>query len=175
MPSIQKIVLALAFAASTYAAQISDGQIQQPTSTFTPVVAPVKQITDGQIQQVSSTPVAVVTPAVVKQITDGQIQQVSSTPAAVVTPAVVKQITDGQLQQVTSTPVVTPAVVKQITDGQIQQVASASVKPTVSANATSITTPSVTAATFHGAAPLFSYSMELVTVAIGAAAVLAML
>ena len=174
MPSIQKIVLALAFAASTYAAQISDGQIQQPTSTFTPVVAPVKQITDGQIQQVTSTPVAIVTPAV-KQITDGQIQQVSSTPVAVVTPAVVKQITDGQLQQVTSTPVVTPAVVKQITDGQIQQVASASVKPTVSANATSITTPSVTAATFHGAAPLFSYSMELVTVAIGAAAVLAML
>ena len=145
MPSIQKILIVLAFAASAFAQteiadgqiqqitdgqiqeptaapavvkQITDGQIQQVTSTSTPVVTPaVKQITDGQIQQVTSTPV--VTPAV-KQITDGQIQQVTSTP--VVTPAV-KQITDGQIQQVTSTPVVTPAV-KQITDGQIQQVTS---------------------------------------------------
>jgi len=151
MPSFQKIVLALAFAATAFAAQISDGQIQQPTSTFTPVVAPVKQITDGQIQQVTST----------------------STPAPVVTPAVVKQITDGQLQQVTST-TLAPAI-KQITDGQIQQIASASAAPIPTTNATKITTPSAPAATFTGAASLMSYSMELVTVAIGAAAVFAML
>jgi len=149
MPSFQKIVLALAFAATAFAAQISDGQIQQPTSTFTPVVAPVKQITDGQIQQVTSTPAPVVTPAVVKQITDGQLQQVTSTTLA-------------------------PAI-KQITDGQIQQIASASAAPIPTTNATKITTPSAPAATFTGAASLMSYSMELVTVAIGAAAVFAML
>ena len=150
MPSFQKIVLALAFAATAFAAQISDGQIQQPTSTFTPVVAPVKQITDGQIQQVTSTP------------------------APVVTPAVVKQITDGQLQQVTTSTTLAPAI-KQITDGQIQQIASASAAPIPTTNATKITTPSAPAATFTGAASLMSYSMELVTVAIGAAAVFAML
>ena len=92
MPSIQKIILALAFAATALSAQISDGQIQQPTTA----VAVVKQITDGQLQQVTSTPVAVV-----KQITDGQLQQVTSSPTATVTPAV-KQITDGQIQQVAS-------------------------------------------------------------------------
>lgn len=124
MPSMQKIVLALAFVASAFAAQISDGQLQQPTTT--PAIIPV-----------------------VNQITDGQIQQVTSTPVAVVAPAV-----------------------KQITDGQIQQ-ASASITPSVSANATSVTTPSVTA--FKGAASLMSYSSELVAVAIGAAAVFAML
>jgi len=145
MPSFQKIILALAFTASAFAAQISDGQIQQPTTA----VAVVKQITDGQIQQVTSTPVATVAPAI-KQITDGQIQQVTSTPVATVTPAV-----------------------KQITDGQIQQVASSG-KPVASANATSVTTPSAPA-TFKGAASLMTYSMELVTVAIGAAAVFAML
>ena len=144
MPSIQKIVLALAFAASAFAAQISDGQLQQPTSTFAP--------------------------AVVKQITDGQIQQVTSTPTPV---AVVKQITDGQLQQVTSTTSIAP--VKQITDGQIQQVASASAAPIPTTNATKVTTPSAPAATFTGAASLMSYSMDLVTVAIGAAAVFGML
>ena len=149
MPSIQKIVLALAFAATAFAAQISDGQIQQPTSTFTPVVAPVKQITDGQLQQVTSTPTPIVTPAVVKQITDGQLQQVTSTTLA-------------------------PAI-KQITDGQIQQIASASAAPIPTTNATSVTTPSAPAATFTGAASLMSYSMELVTVVIGAAAAFAML
>lgn len=151
MPSIQKIALALAFAASAFAAQISDGQIQQLTTPIAIITPVVKQITDGQIQQPTSTPVAVIAPAV-KQITDGQIQQVTSTPVAVVTPAV-----------------------KQITDGQIQQVASASLSPVVSANATSVTTPSAPAATFHGAASLMSYSMELATVAIGAAALFAML
>merc|ERR1712071_650462 len=56
MPSIQKIILALALAATALSAQISDGQLQQPTTP----VAVVKQITDGQLQQVTSTPVAVV-------------------------------------------------------------------------------------------------------------------
>ena len=172
MPSIQKIALALAFAASAFAAQISDGQIQQLTTPVAIITPVVKQITDGQLQQVTSTPVAVVTPAV-KQITDGQLQQVTSTPVTVAPP--VKQITDGQIQQVSSTPVAVAPPVKQITDGQIQQVASASKAPSVSANATSVTTPSAPAATFHGAASLMSYSMELATVAIGAAAVFAML
>ncbi len=120
MPSIKKIVLALAFVATAFAAEISDGQIQQPTA-----IPVVKQITDGQIQQVTSTPVAVVPPPV-KQITDGQIQQVS-----------------------------------------------ASVTPSPSANATTVTTPSAPAATFTGAASLMSYSKEMVVVAIGAAAVFA--
>lgn len=76
MPSIQKIVLALTFVASALAAQISDGQIQQPT--VTPTIAPaVKQITDGQIQQVTVTPTPTIAPPV-KQITDGQVQQVSA-------------------------------------------------------------------------------------------------
>ena len=73
MPSIQKIVLALTFVASAFAAQISDGQIQQATTP----VAVVKQITDGQIQQVTSTPKPVTVAPPVAQITDGQIQQVS--------------------------------------------------------------------------------------------------
>ena len=73
MPSIQKIVLALTFVASAFAAQISDGQIQQATTP----VAVVKQITDGQIQQVTSTPKPVTVSPPVAQITDGQIQQVS--------------------------------------------------------------------------------------------------
>ena len=128
MPSIQKIVLGLTLVASAFAAQISDGQIQQAT---TPV-------------------------AVVKQITDGQIQQATSTPAPVVVP----------------TPTVTPPV-KQITDGQIQQVASTGKLPTT-INATTITTPTAPA-TFRGAASLMSYSKDLVVVAIGAAAVFAVL
>lgn len=174
MPSIQKIALALAFSASVFAAEISDGQIQQLTTPVAIITPVVKQITDGQIQQPTSTPVAVVAPAV-NQINDGQIQQVTSTPVAVIAPAL-KQINDGQVQQVTSTPVavVAPAV-KQITDGQVQQLASASVSPSPSANVTSITTPSAPAATFQGAASLMSYSMELATVAIGAAALFAML
>ena len=108
MPSIQKIVLALAFVTSAFAAQISDGQIQQPTSVVTPV------------------PVTVTPP--VKQITDGQIQQVTANSAP---------------------------------------------KPTV--NATTVTTPSAPAATFTGAASLMGYSEDLVAVAIGAAAVFAVL
>ena len=71
MPSIQKVVLALAFVASAFAAQISDGQIQQATTP----VAVVKQITDGQVQQVTSTPKPVTVSPPVAQITDGQIQQ----------------------------------------------------------------------------------------------------
>ena len=86
MPSIQKIVLTLTFVASALAAQISDGQLQQPTSIVTPVPV-VKQITDGQLQQATSVPAPVV-------IT-------STTPTPVVTPAI-KQITDGQVQQVAS-------------------------------------------------------------------------
>ena len=150
MPSIQKIVLALTFVASAFAAQISDGQIQQPTTVVTPP-AVVKQITDGQIQQMTSTSVLVIVTQDVKPITYGQFQQVHSTPVAVVTPAV-----------------------KQITDGQIQQIASASKAPIVSANATTVTTPSAPAA-FKGAASLMSYSKELVAVALGAAAVFAVL
>ena len=142
MPSIQKIVIALTFVASTFAAQISDGQIQQLSTA----------------------------PAVVKQITDGQIQQVTSTPTPVAVTPAVKQITDGQIQQVTSTPtpIISPPV-KQITDGQIQQVASASLKPSPSVNATTVTTASPVP--FKGAASLMSYSKDLAVVAIGAAAV----
>lgn len=78
MPSIQKIVVSLAFAASVLAqTQIADGQVQQ--------------ITDGQVQAVTATPVV--------QITDGQIQAVT-TVAPTVTP--VAQITDGQIQAVTT-------------------------------------------------------------------------
>ena len=124
MHSVQKIVLALTFVASTFAAQISDGQIQQAT---TPV-------------------------AVVKQITDGQIQQVTSTPK----------------------PVTVSPPVAQITDGQIQQIASASKVPSPTVNATKITTPTAPA-TFTGAASLFSYSKDLVVVAMGAAAAYAVL
>jgi len=171
MPSIQKIVLALTFVASTFAAQISDGQIQQLTTA--PAV--VKQITDGQVQQATSTPTPVVVTPAVKQITDGQIQQVTSTTVPTVAPPV-KQITDGQIQQVTSTPVPTVAPpVKQVTDGQVQQVASASLSPKVSTNATSVTTPSAPAATFTGAASVMSYSNELMTVAMGAVALFALL
>lgn len=173
MPSVQKIVLALAFVASTFAAQISDGQIQQPTSVVTPVPV-VKQITDGQIQQATSTPAPVTVTPAVKQITDGQIQQVTSTPPVVTPP--VKQITDGQIQQVSSArPATVTPPVKQITDGQIQQVASASKAPVPSSNGTTVTKPSAPVATFQGAASLMSYSKDLVVVAIGAAAVFAVL
>jgi hypothetical protein len=74
--------------------QISDGQVQAPTST----AAPVTQISDGQIQA---------TTAVVTQISDGQIQA---------TTAVVTQISDGQIQA-TST-AANPCT--QIVDGQPQ-------------------------------------------------------
>ena len=83
MHSVQNIVVSLAFAASALAAtQITDGQIQAPTT------APVTQITDGQIQAPTSVPV--------KQITDGQIQIPTSAPTPV------KQISDGQIQQVST-------------------------------------------------------------------------
>ena len=124
MPSIQKIILSLAFVATAFAAQISDGQIQQPTAVVTPV-------------------------AVVKQITDGQLQQATATP----------------------TPTVLPPV-KQITDGQIQQV-SASAVPRPSSNGTTVATPSPSV--FTGAASLMSYSKDAVAVAVGAAAVFAVL
>ena len=146
MPSFQKIVLALAFAATALSAQISDGQLQQATTP----VAVVKQITDGQLQQATSTP-AGVTPAVVQQNTHRQIQQVTTSPAPLVVP------------------------VKQITDGQIQQVASASKAPVPSSNGTAVTTPASPAATFHGAASIVSFSSELAAVAIGAVAIFAML
>ncbi|MCJ1224689.1 hypothetical protein MMC12_001334 [Toensbergia leucococca] len=65
MPSIQKIILSLAFTAFVAAqSQISDGQIQAATST----AVAVSQITDGQIQATTATVVPVT------QITDGQIQ-----------------------------------------------------------------------------------------------------
>ena len=73
MPSIQKIVISLAFAVAVAAqgSQIPDGQVQA-VSTVTPT--PVAQITDGQVQAVTTAPV--VTP--VKQITDGQVQAVGT-------------------------------------------------------------------------------------------------
>jgi len=146
MPSIQKIVVSLAFAASVFAqTQIADGQVQQ--------------ITDGQVQAVTATPV--------KQITDGQIQAVTTVAPTV---APVAQITDGQIQAVTVTPV------KQITDGQIQAVTTlASVStgvPSPSANGT-FTAPAPSA--FKGAANIVGWSQELAVAAIGAAAGFAML
>ena len=82
MPSFKNILLTLAFAAAVSAqgqledgqvtavssdvvSQITDGQIQVPTS----VVAPVTQIDDGQIQAPTS-----VADAGASQIDDGQIQ-----------------------------------------------------------------------------------------------------
>ena len=146
MPSIQKIVLSLAFAATVLgqASQIGDGQVQAPTSVAS--VTPVKQITDGQIQAVTSVP--------------------SVTP--------VKQITDGQIQAVTSVPSVTP--VKQITDGQIQAVGTgaATGKVPVPSNGTVASTkPSASA--FAGAANMLGWSQEVAIAAIGAAAGFAML
>lgn len=140
MPSIQKIVLALTFVASTFAAQISDGQIQQLSTS----------------------------PAVVKQITDGQIQQATSTPTPVVVTPAVKQITDGQIQQVTVTPTPTIAPpVKQITDGQVQQV-SASIKPVATTNGT-ITTPTPAAFKGAASFITFDKEMAVVAVGAAAA------
>ena len=76
------------FALATYAtaqSQISDGQIQVPTTT----VRAVTQISDGQIQATTAI-------APISQITDGQIQAPKTTVAAVT------QITDGQPQVPTS-------------------------------------------------------------------------
>lgn len=163
MPSIQKIIVSLAFAASVVAqTQIADGQVQQVTN------APaVKQITDGQVQAISATPV--------KQITDGQIQAVTSVP----TVAPVKQITDGQIQAVTSVAKATVTPVKQITDGQIQVVSTVATvastgKVAPSANGT-FASPAPSAKPFTGAASLLGWSSELAVAAIGAAAGFAML
>lgn len=152
MPSIQKIIISLAFATAAIAqgaSQISDGQVQEATVTATPVA----QITDGQIQAVTS---AV---AVVKQITDGQVQ-------AVTTPAVVSQITDGQVQ--------VPTVVSQITDGQVQVPTVASTGSVAPTSNGTFTSPAPTAA-FTGAANLLSWNKEAVMAAMGAAAGFAML
>lgn len=74
--------------------QISDGQVQAPTST----VAPISQISDGQIQAPTSTV------APISQISDGQIQV--STNVVMPTGGVVSQIPDGQIQaNATSAPV----------------------------------------------------------------------
>jgi len=154
MPSIQKIVITLAFAASVLGqgSQIADGQVQAVTAT------PVAQITDGQVQAVTSAPA-------VKQITDGQVQV-----APTVTPVTpVKQITDGQIQVV---PTVTP--VKQITDGQIQAAgtaASTGVVPVPSNGTIASATPTA----FTGAANIIGWSQEAVIAAIAAAAGFAML
>ena len=156
MPSIQKVVVSLAFAASVaaQASQISDGQVQAVS------VTPVAQISDGQVQAVTTA--ATVTP--VKQISDGQVQAVTTAPS--VTP--VKQISDGQVQAVTSAPAVTP--VKQISDGQIQAVSTG--VPSPSANGT-FAAPSPSA--FVGAANIMAFSKEMVVAAVGAAAGFALL
>ena len=187
MPSIKQILI-LALATVAYAvpqaSQISDGQIQAPTTA--PVkqisdgqvqaptsVAPVKQISDGQIQAPTSAP------APVKQISDGQIQAPTSVPAPV------KQISDGQIQAPTSV-----APVKQISDGQIQaptakpvtqitdgQIQVPTAKPSTGvvppASNGTFTAPAV--AKFTGAASLMSWSQNVVVAAVGAAAGLAML
>merc|ERR1712093_291986 len=70
-----------AAASSGAATQISDGQIQAPTST----AKPVTQISDGQIQAPTGKPVT--------QISDGQIQAPTSATGKPVT-----QISDGQIQ-----------------------------------------------------------------------------
>jgi len=161
MPSIQKIVATLAFAASVaaQASQGGDGQVVAGS------VTPVAQITDGQVQAVTTAPSVTVTP--VKQITDGQVQAVSSAPA--VTP--VKQITDGQVQAVSSAATVTP--VKQITDGQVQAGATgASAAPSPSSNGT-FAAPSPSA--FAGAGNMLGFSFGAVVAAAGAAAGFALL
>ncbi|KAL9629096.1 MAG: hypothetical protein Q9204_005472 [Flavoplaca sp. TL-2023a] len=101
MPSIKNILLTLAFAAAVSAqgqledgqvtavsedvvSQITDGQIQAPTSA----AAPVTQIDDGQIQAPTSAADAGVT-----QIDDGQIQAPTS-----VADAGASQIDDGHIQ-----------------------------------------------------------------------------
>lgn len=156
MPSIQKIIVSLAFAAAVVAqTQLPDGQVQQ--------------ITDGQVQAITATPV--------KQITDGQIQAVTSVPAPSVAP--VKQITDGQVQAVTSVPKPTVTPVKQITDGQIQAVTTiatvASTGKVAPASNGTFTSPAPSATHFTGAANLMGWSQELAVAAIGAAAGFAML
>jgi len=168
MPSIQKIVITLAFAATTLGqvSQLPDGQLNKVSS-----VTPVKQITDGQLQAVTSVPS--VTP--VKQITDGQIQAVTSVPS--VTP--VKQITDGQIQAVTSAPVakVTVTPVKQITDGQIQapKATGASTGVVAVPSNGTIASNKPTATAFTGAANILGWSQEAAVAAVGAAAAFAML
>lgn len=106
--------------------QISDGQIQAPTST----AAPVTQISDGQIQATSG---------VVTQISDGQIQATS---------AVVTQISDGQIQATSAAP--NPCT--QIVDGQPQCPGSTGYPmPSYGANNTySSATPSIAPATGAG-------------------------
>ena len=157
MPSIQKIIVSLAFATAAIAqgaSQIPDGQVQAVTAT------PVAQITDGQIQVVTSAP------AVVNQITDGQVQVATSVP-------VVAQITDGQVQvpSMVATTFATVTPVAQITDGQIQVASTGS--PVTTTNGT-FTSPAPTAS-FTGAANLLSWNMEAAVAVIGAAAGFALL
>jgi len=189
MPSMKNIIL-LAFAtlAAAQVSQITDGQVQAPTSTAKAVVS---QITDGQIQAPTSTPKAVVTQitdgqvqaptkatvAPVSQITDGQVQaptkatvapvsqitdgQVQAPTKATVAP--VSQITDGQVQAPTKA---TVAPVSQITDGQIQ--APTSAKPIATVNATFSTSAPLTIQT--AGASIFGWSMEIGLAAVGLAA-----
>ncbi|KAI4198978.1 MAG: hypothetical protein LQ350_004894 [Teloschistes chrysophthalmus] len=95
MPSIKNLlVLALAASVTAQVSQKSDGQ---PT-VGTVKASPVSQITDGQIQApTSKAPTSVIAP--VSQISDGQIQA----PTTKTTVAPVSQISDGQIQAPTTT------------------------------------------------------------------------
>lgn len=150
MPSIQKIVISLAFAATVLgqASQAPDGQVV--AASFTPI----KQISDGQPQAATSAPSVTIAPSV--------------TPAP---SAPVKQIGDGQIQAATST--VTP--VKQIGDGQIQAGthASTGVVPVPTNGTIASNKPSASA--FAGSANMLGWSQEVAIAAIGAAAGFAML
>ncbi len=73
--------------------QISDGQVQAPTSAAT--AKPVTQISDGQVQA----PTATATGVPVSQISSGQVHATTAAPKPTTTPAaVVTQISDGQIQ-----------------------------------------------------------------------------
>ncbi|MCJ1234962.1 hypothetical protein MMC14_002926 [Varicellaria rhodocarpa] len=182
MPSMKNLVL-LAFVSFTAAqSQISDGQVQAPTTTLvavseftdgqpqvTSTVAGVSEFTDGQPQVTSTVagvseftdgqPQVTSTVAAVSEFTDGQ-PQVTSTVVAV------SEFTDGQ-PQVTST----VAAVSEFTDGQPQVtttlVPSLSILPTATSNGTF--TASAPISTFTGAASLFGWNKEVAGVAVGLA------
>ncbi|KAI4100967.1 MAG: hypothetical protein LQ339_005288 [Xanthoria mediterranea] len=170
MPSIKNVLVTLAFAAAVSAqgqqadgqvtavssnvvSQITDGQIQAPTSS---AGSPVSQISDGQIQAPTSS-----AGSPVSQISDGQIQAPTS-----VAVGGVSQISDGQVQAPTSVAV---GGASQISDGQVQVPTGASgVAPVPTSNGT-----------FNGGSPApFVGGASLVTfsgAAIGLAALALML
>ncbi|KAL9576619.1 MAG: hypothetical protein Q9212_006951 [Teloschistes hypoglaucus] len=115
MPSIKNLlVLALATAVSAQVSQLPDGQPTVGTVKTSPVS--VSQISDGQIQAPTSKPSVKTTIAPVSQISDGQIQAPTSKPTIKTTVAPVSQISDGQIQA----PTTTVGKASQISDGQIQ-------------------------------------------------------